>query len=54
MAHHRLGEADLARARLAELRTLAASTEWAESDEVQAFLREAEATLAAPPAPPPK
>ena len=53
MAHHRLGEADAARARLADLRTLVASAEWATNADVHAFLREAEATLAAPPAPPP-
>ncbi|MBX9578757.1 MAG: protein kinase [Gemmataceae bacterium] len=57
MAHHRLGEADLARARLADLapaRVARAGYGHPLFDETEDLSREVEKTLAAPPAPPPK
>lgn len=55
MAHHRLGEADLARARLADLREATAYLQFGDEDtEPRTLLKEVEAALAAPPAPPPK
>ncbi|MBX9628133.1 MAG: hypothetical protein K2X82_30325, partial [Gemmataceae bacterium] len=57
MAHHRLGEADLARARLADLAPALlahAGSGHPLFDGTDDLRREAEATLAAPPAPAPK
>ena len=51
MVHHRLGEAELAKARLAGLRDAARFERVGDDPNARSLLQEAEATLAAPPAP---
>jgi hypothetical protein len=52
MTHHQIGQKEGARAALARLRAIAAQPEWAQDEQAQRFLREAETLLGGKPAKP--